>query len=659
MTAWLVLGLVGKGTLVLAAGLAAARALRGRSAAIRHGTLVATTVAAAALPILTFALPDWSVPLFQGEYEAPAPAGTADPRFSRAETIGVPTAVETAPAHAGLAHAGEPAAGSAAPDFRARPASLVMTLPRRDAGEPWLAALLAAWAAGALWVLGRFALDVSGTRSLLRDGVVAPDGIHARVGARIAERLGVRRPIQVLFSDRLTVPVTWGVLRPVVVLPLEAWEWTAERIRIVLLHEIAHVRRLDCLSSGIAVAATALWWFHPLQWACRRRLRVEQERACDDVVLLDGVGPTAYAAMLVEFARGLAPGEETSTARAAIAMARRSTLRDRVETILATGSRSLRLEPRTAGLLAIVAAAFLVPLAAVRVWGETAEARRTAELIAELASPDPAAREAASWGLGALGAEDAYDPLLARLADPEPEVRGVAARALGKVGGARAFAPIAKLLDDPDPYVRELAILGLEETGGAGIVPALVPLLSDPEMGVRSVAVSALVHVDRPDAVRALVHVAENDPDKHTRGMAIGGLAKGAADGGISVPALVRLLGDPDAEIRESATWALAELGDGRAVAGLSARLEVEDEPRVRNAIVQSLAGFAGEGAAVEGLLAGLGDVDPVVRTAAAAGLAGSDDPRAAAALVQGLRDPVHQVRLQSAWSLDEIEARR
>ena len=659
MTAWLVLGLVGKATLVLAVGLAAARALRGRSAAIRHGTLVATTVAAAALPVLTLTLPGWNVPLFQAEDEVPATRGSADARPTRPESLAKQAPAEPAAVPSGHTHDGA-AARSGELDGRAPQGLAVMALPRsRDAGEPWLAALLAAWAAGALCVLGRFALDVSRTRSLLRETVEAPDGIHARVASRVAERLGVRRSVQVLFSDRLTVPVTWGVLRPVVVLPLDAWEWATDRIRIVLLHEIAHVRRLDCLSSGIAVLASALWWFHPLQWACRRRLRVEQERACDDVVLLDGVGPTVYATILLDFARGLSLGEETATARAAIAMARRSTLRDRVETILATGSRSLRLEPRTAGLLAIVAAAFLVPLAAVRVWGETAEARRTAELIADLASPDPDAREAAAWGLGALGAEDAYSPLLARLSDPEPEVRGVAARALGKVGGPRAFAPIARLLGDPDPYVRELAILGLEEIGGEGIVPALVPLLSDPEMGVRSVAVSALINVEGPDAARALAHVAESDPDKHTRGMAIGGLAKGGADGDIAVPALVRLLDDPEAEIRESVAWALAGRRDGRAVAGLVARLGVEGESRVRNAIVQTLAGFDGEEEAVDGLLAGLGDVDPAVRTAAAAGLAGSDDPRVAAALVQGLRDPAHQVRLQSAWSLDEIEARR
>jgi HEAT repeat protein len=94
-------------------------------------------------------------------------------------------------------------------------------------------------------------------------------------------------------------------------------------------------------------------------------------------------------------------------------------------------------------------------------------------------------------------------------------------------------------------------------------------------------------------------------------------------------------------------------------VPGLVGRLEREREPAVRHAIVQALAGLADEPDAVEGLLIGIEDPDWGVRVSAAAALAGSDDPRAAAALVSALGDPIHQVRLESAWSLDAIETRR
>ncbi len=649
MSAWMVLDLVLKGTVVLGGGMAAARALRSAPAAVRHALLVATTAAAAALPALTVALPDWNVPLL-AERAGPASATPHRPAISTpaAAPAASPSPVSDL-AHAEVAHSP-----------RAMPPSVELSMPpTRAGGSPWVAALLAVWAAGALFVLARFAIDVMRTRSLVMNGIEAPEGMHDRLATRIAERMGVRRKVRIVFSEELSVPVTWGILRPVVVLPLQAWEWPAERLRIVLLHEVAHVRRLDCLSSGVAVLAGSLWWFHPLLSICRRRLRVEQERACDDVVLLDGVGPAEYAAMLVEFARGLSRLEESAIARAAIAMARKSTLRDRVETILATGSRSLRLEPRTAGLLALVAAALLVPLAAVRVWGETAEASRVAELMEDLENPDAEEREAAAWGLGALDAEKAASPLHARLADPDPRVRGVAARSLGKIGGTDAFASIARLLRDPDPFVRELAILGLEATGSDRLVSAVTPLLADPEMGVRSVAVSVLGNAEGRDAARALAAAVVSDPDDHTRVMAAGALAKRVAEPDLAVSALVRVLSDPDPGMRAKAAWALGQLANGAAVPGLADRLEHEADPEVRNAIVHTLALFAADPEAVESLLAAVRDPDPGVRNAAASGLAGSDAPKAAAALVAALRDPVHQVRLQAAWSLDEIEARR
>jgi HEAT repeat protein len=453
------------------------------------------------------------------------------------------------------------------------------------------------------------------------------------------------------------VPVTWGVLSPVVVLPIEAWEWGAERSRLVILHELAHVRRLDCLTSALAEMAAALWWFHPLQWMCRRRLRVEQERACDDIVLMDGVRPSDYASLLVEVARGFSSGERSSAARAAIAMARPSTLGDRVESILTVGSRSLRLGPRAAILVTVAVLAVLLPVAAVHLWGETAEVRRAAELIDELAKGDAAAREAAAWGLGSLRSQRAVGPLIGRLADAEPRVRGVAARALGRIGDPRALAPLARALQDPDPRVRELAILGLEMIDDDRVVGALVAALDDSEMGVRAVAVSALAHLEGPRALQALASVAARDPDPHTRGMAISALGKRGPHGRAAVPGLVELLQDADRGVRNGAARALGEIGDRRAVSALADRLGSEPDAEVRDTLVASLASFASEPEAVDGLLLALRDREWGIRVSAAMALGQVGNPRAVPALLDALRDPVHQVRLQAAWALDGIEA--
>lgn len=651
MTAWMagflplgeaagetVLGLLLKGTVVLAAGLVAVLFLKSRPAVVRHAILVGTLAAAVALPALGLFLPSWRVPIFDRTQES---ASVAFP----------PPMLSDSRAASMIVAPSAPDATSAEP--RAMPAP-----PERTPTLPWLPVLLALWAVGALVVSARFLTDLGRMRSLAADAIRDPQGPQARLMGRIAGDLGIRGPVRLLFSDRVAVPVTWGVLEPVVVLPIEAWEWDSERSRLILLHELAHVRRMDFLTWALAETAAALWWFHPLQWVCRRRLRIEQERACDDVVLMGGVRPSDYASLLVEVARGFSSVGRSTGARAAIAMARPSTLRDRVESVLAAGSRRLCLGRRSTAMIVLAVVALLLPIAAVHLWGETAEARRAAEWIDDLESGEAAIREAAAWRLGSVRSERATGPLIERLADPDPRVRGVAARALGRIGDPEALAPLARLLGDPDPRVRELTVLGLEALDVGDVEAHLIRALEDPEMGVRAIAVSALADRDGAQVELALASVASTDPDPHTRGMAISALGKRSAEGGTVVPALVALLGYREGEVREAAARALGRIGDPGVVPRLVGRLGEEPDAVVRQTIVEALAAFADDPSAVDGLLIALRDPEWSVRLSSAYAFAESRDERAPAALLDALRDPIHQVRLGAAWSLEEIERR-
>jgi TonB family protein len=154
------------------------------------------------------------------------------------------------------------------------------------------------------------------------------------------------------FSPAVAVPMTWGVLRPQILLPVEARTWTNETRDLVVRHEAAHVASRDWAWQMFARVITAALWFHPLAWMAERRLRDEAERAADDAVLASGTDPVGYADELVRVARSMAM---TSARIAAVGMVERSSLEQRVRHVL---DRSVSRRP--AGWIARAAIAVFV-----------------------------------------------------------------------------------------------------------------------------------------------------------------------------------------------------------------------------------------------------------------------------------------------------------
>src|SRR6185503_18970908 len=114
---------------------------------------------------------------------------------------------------------------------------------------PLWAWLALAYAAGAAVLLAQVALGRGEVRRLARSAVPLHD--HPEWGELFRELVwiaGIDRRVFLLRSRRPTMPMTWGTLRPVILLPAEADGWSEERKRVVLLHELAHVARHDCLS---------------------------------------------------------------------------------------------------------------------------------------------------------------------------------------------------------------------------------------------------------------------------------------------------------------------------------------------------------------------------------------------------------------------------
>lgn len=226
-----------------------------------------------------------------------------------------------------------------------------------DAPNPgrWLLAL---WLCGAVAVLGRVAAGHARVwRIIRRSDSVRDEASRAKLAESVAV-IGLRRTVDLRWSTETDVPIGYGLARPVVLLPAQSKEWDQQRLGVVLLHELTHIRRMDSLARLLEQIVRAAYWFHPLAWLAAAHFRREQERSCDDAVIAAGIGRSDYAAHLVALAGSLS--------RSAIGMAEASGLEQRVRALL-DSSRTRRPLSRAACVAAIAALiAAAIPLAAVR-----------------------------------------------------------------------------------------------------------------------------------------------------------------------------------------------------------------------------------------------------------------------------------------------------
>ena len=230
-------------------------------------------------------------------------------------------------------------ASSAAPTLvwlNPEPAPAIVAEPVRPNPLTVSDVVVPVWLCGVFLLFVRAAVGRVRVRLLNRSASALTDTLVLGRVHELRRVFGVRRPIVVRTASE-GMPMTWGIRRPVILMPSTALDTDANGRRVLeplLVHEVAHIARLDAVSVAITRLAVTLGWFNPLLWLAARQARLERERACDDAVLTRGVGLKAsdYAnqlLLLAQFGRpSMADGSHT------LAMARRSQLESRVRSIL-------------------------------------------------------------------------------------------------------------------------------------------------------------------------------------------------------------------------------------------------------------------------------------------------------------------------------------
>jgi len=283
-----------KATVLLSLAFLVTARLKRRGATLRHTVWSLALVSVLLVPVLSRCAPGWHVALT----ETAAPVAWNPDELTDDEMLTLLAAYDSAPA----------------PD-RFELAAL-----------PWLTI----WAVGA--ALGCAWLGLGFWRASAMARRASSDPVWTPLLASQTKRFGIRRPVKLLVSDAIATPVTWGWLRPIVLMPALAEDWTRERRALVLAHELMHVKRLDWPVQVCAHVARTLYWFHPLAWVAFKRLSVEREQACDEDVIRSGATPSVYASHLLDIALGTPA--RGSLPSATLAMAHRSQLEGRLMSIL-------------------------------------------------------------------------------------------------------------------------------------------------------------------------------------------------------------------------------------------------------------------------------------------------------------------------------------
>jgi len=343
VVAWLFSAPVGfailKGVVLLGLALVSVHMLVRWSPHWRHALLMGALVSQTMLVLHAAALPDWRWEVLAVPQAVVDVSGS--PIFPTGEARSIFEAVSAAGVEAGSidgvdgAKDGAASGGATGNGVRwPSPGTLAMLI----------------WMAGLWCFAGRLTAGMVRATRLVRRAEPVHGGPLAVAGQECRHRLGLSGSLDLRISRELAVPATCGIFAPVILLPRCARYWSEERIRAVLLHEMAHVANRDTVNHVVSRLLRAVHWFNPLTWLACRLAEREREYAADCIVIRCGVSPADYVAHVVAVLRS---GRAASLRQEIGLGGRQSFLEDRLR-------RVLRLERSSARRPSVLPAAFLV-----------------------------------------------------------------------------------------------------------------------------------------------------------------------------------------------------------------------------------------------------------------------------------------------------------
>lgn len=381
----LLAGTLIKTTAALVPAVLIAVMLRRRSAALRHFILSVFLIGLLLIPILPSIDKGWKTPLLPSwatlvrhavSPEKPAAARPIEEMFASGTLLDAASPIASA---------------DRAPERR-----LTEAEPRGNALAGRLAQSLlpAVWASGLIVLLLRLGLGLVGASRLSREGRPMDDPVWRRLLQRFLSLVAIRRWVRLKSHGKIVVPLTWGIIRPVILMPDDSRNWDEDKRSAALFHELSHIKRVDFAVMLLVRLSLALFWFSPLTWVVFMMIKRDQEKACDELVLRAGVKPSTYAAALLQFKRST--GTTWSPSVALLGLFAKSQLNDRLAAILRQKLtfKEVKMKTRIIATAAIIFVVALIGSASPAV--SAADTESPATVIAQLPSSPEGPQETAA-----------------------------------------------------------------------------------------------------------------------------------------------------------------------------------------------------------------------------------------------------------------------
>ena len=515
-----------------------------------------------------------------------------------------------------------------------------------------------------LWAIGFFVFNFRNIigqyrlHKLIKTARITTDDLTSSYREEIKRRYNISSYIRILKSKSVATPLVTGIFRHRIILPDDYTNWSKENLKLVLLHEAAHIKRRDVITHFVVQLITTFYWFNPLVWLAQRQFILEREHACDDLVVAHATKPSAYADMLLDFAKSSI--STPHTAYVGLSMARSTQIEGRLLAILNSKlnrTQSSRFSILKVGLLLLFVLGPILSFSpiAIRAEEQDTDTTHTALVIESLKyalkDEDADVRERAIRTLGKINTKAANELLYTSLQESHDwEIEINAARILLERGETKALQKFVDGLGQENEKTRIRSAKILKELRHPDALQPLVKALSDSNHEVQKQALKAICEIRSTKCIKTLADQMQHE-NHEFRAIAAWGL--GEIEDAATLSYLYAALKDPNAKVRNNAIESIGDLKLAKSAPYIQP-LQTDDEWYVRREAVRVLAEIQSR-ESVPYIIDSLHDKHWKVRASAASALGELGDRRALVPLSAALHDKSDNVRQEAADALGKF----